>query len=190
VTPKGYGVAAMEAIAGPFTVTASLLALGGVSKLVKPLPTAGAVLAVGLPGTALLRRPANVRLFGAAEAVLGLAAVATGHRALAALVAATYLGFAAFVVAALLSGNHVQTCGCLGETDVPPHWGHLVLNVAAAAVSLLAAATGGVGGLASTVADQPLAGVPFLGLCALSLWFCIVLLTVVPLATLPRERTA
>jgi hypothetical protein len=179
----------MAAIAGPFTVTASLLALGGVSKLVKPLPTAGAVRAVGLPGTALLRRPANVRLFGATEAVLGVVAVATGHRALAALVAAAYLGFAAFVVAALLSGNHVQTCGCLGETDVPPHWGHLVLNVTAAAVSLVAAGSG-VDGLAGIVADQPLAGVPFLGLCALSLWFCIVLLTVVPLATLPREQTA
>jgi hypothetical protein len=180
---------AMEAIAGPFAVAASLLALGGVSKLLKPLPTAGAVRAVDLPGTAILRRPVAVRWFGAAEVVLGVAALVTGSSALAALLAAAYLGFTAFVVAALRSGHHVQSCGCLGETDVPPHWGHVVLNLFLA-TSALAAAAGGVDGLGTVVADQPLAGLPFLGLCTLGLWFSVVLLTVVPLATFPREHAA
>jgi hypothetical protein len=153
------------------------------------LPTAGAVRAVALPGTAVLRRPAAVQALGAGEVVLGLAGLVTGARPLAALIAAAYLGFTAFVMAALRTGEYVQSCGCLGETDVPPHWGHVVLNVSLALACLLAAATG-VDGLGATVAHQPLAGLPFLGLCALSVWFGVVLLTVVPLATFRRKRLA
>jgi hypothetical protein len=179
----------MEVIAGPFAVAASLLALGGVAKVHKPLPTAGAVRAVALPGTEVLRRPGAVRVLGLGEVLVGVLALLTGNRALAAVVGAAYLAFAIFVVEALRSGHHVQSCGCLGETDVPPHWGHVILNVGLAATGL-AGAGGGVPPLAGTLADQPLGGVPFAALCALSLWFAVILLTVVPLTTRARETTA
>jgi hypothetical protein len=179
----------MESIAGPFVVATSVLAAGGAGKLLKPLPTAGAVRAVSLPLTGALGRPGAVRLLGGAEILLGAVALASGHRALAALVSAAYLAFCVFVVAALRSGQDIQSCGCLGETDVPPHWGHVVLNLSLAAASGLAATTG-VGTLATVLDDQPLGGLPFLGLCGLSVWFSVVLLTVVPLTTRARERTA
>jgi hypothetical protein len=40
----------------------------------------------------------------------------------------SYTLFAAFVVAALVSGRPIGSCGCFGRLDVPPTWWHVAFN--------------------------------------------------------------
>jgi hypothetical protein len=121
----------VDALAGPFAAAGALLALGGAFKVVRPLPTAGALRAVGAPGPVV-----GVRMLGAGEAVLGVAAVLTGAPALAALVAAAYLSFAAFVIVAMRGGTALQSCGCFGEVETPPSAVHVLLNAGFASTAL------------------------------------------------------
>ena len=139
----------MEALAGPVIVVAALLALAGLLKLVRPVPTAGALRAMRLPSSVLA-----VRALGAAEVVLGLAAGITFSPPLLALTAAAYLAFAAFVVAALGSNVPLQSCGCFGQADTPPSAAHVVLDLAAA-ITVIAALVSDTPGLRATLADQP-----------------------------------
>lgn len=124
----------MSAMAGPSLVAAALLALAGAQKLLDPSMTAGALRALGLPSSRVL-----VRAGSAAELTLGAAAVGIGGAVLWALVAATYLAFSAFVLAALRRGTMIGACGCFGRDDTPPHPTHVVLNVGLAAVGAGAA---------------------------------------------------
>ncbi|MEY2591414.1 MAG: hypothetical protein QOJ67_3398 [Acidimicrobiaceae bacterium] len=166
----------MDALAGPFAAAGALLALGGAFKVVRPLPTVGALRAVGAPAS-----PIAVRALGLVEATLGVAAVLTGAPALAALVAAAYLAFAAFVMIAMRGGTALQSCGCFGEVETPPSAAHVLLNVSLAGVSLAAAATG-VPSVADTIADQPWSGVPFLLLVTVTVELCYLMLTTLPIA--------
>ncbi|MGZ4794988.1 MAG: hypothetical protein ACXV8T_03765, partial [Acidimicrobiia bacterium] len=72
----------MGAWGGPFLIATVLLAAAGVAKCVDPRQTVGALRAMHLPAP-----PIVVRLGGALEAVLAVAAALTGAPALAALVA-------------------------------------------------------------------------------------------------------
>src|SRR5438445_8585179 len=110
----------MEALAGPVVVVSALLALAGGLKVVQPASTAGALRALRLPSALPL-----VRLLGAAEVVIGVGAGVTFWPPLLALVAALYLAFAAFVVAALGAATPLQSCGCFGTTDTPPSAVHV-----------------------------------------------------------------
>jgi hypothetical protein len=65
-----------------------------------------------------------------------------GGWALALLVAASYLGFALFVVSALRSGKPVGTCGCFGRADTPPRPKHVVINALLATGAAAAASSG------------------------------------------------
>lgn len=145
----------MSVFAGPFTIAACLLAIAGLAKAGQPAATAGALAAVGLPN-----RRWMVRAGGLAEALLACAALATGNVPLALLVAASYVGFAAFVAAALYKGTPLSSCGCFGKIDTPPHPLHIVLDVLAAGTAVGVAADGGAS-IADVLADQPMAGVPF-----------------------------
>jgi uncharacterized membrane protein YphA (DoxX/SURF4 family) len=165
----------VDALAGPFAAAGALLALGGAFKVVRPLPTVGALRAVGAPAS-----PMAVRALGLGEATVGVAAVLTGAPALAALVAAAYLAFAAFVMIAMRGGT-LQSCGCFGEVETPPSAAHVLLNISLAGVSLAAAATG-VPSLADTIADQPWSGVPFLLLVTVTVELCYLMLTTLPIA--------
>src|SRR5689334_21018951 len=99
----------MGAWTAPLLVAGILLVVAGASKAVDPVNTVGALRSVGL------RTPARViRLFGATEALLGVATLWTGARPLAALVSLSYAGFSAFLVVALRSGGAVSSCGCTG----------------------------------------------------------------------------
>jgi hypothetical protein len=109
---------------------AGLLAVAGAAKLLDPTMTVGAMRLMGLPATAWL-----VRLGAAAELALGVAAIVAGGAVLWSLVAVSYAAFAAFVVAALLSGRPIGSCGCFGRDDTPPRWWHVVLDVALAVVA-------------------------------------------------------
>lgn len=164
---------------GPFAVAAVLLAVAGAAKAASPTATAGALRALGLPG-----RPVWVRVGGAAEAVLAVAALATGCVPLVVAVGASYLGFAVFVVAALRAGVPVASCGCLGRVDTPPHAVHVVGNLLAASAAFATAATGSPA-IASVLRDQPLAGGPFVLLVGVG-----VAAATLAMAALPRALTA
>ena len=142
----------MAALAGPFIVTSALLGAGAAVKVVRPATTAGALRQMGLPGS-----PALVRVGAAAELAVATAAIVDGSRPFAALVAASYLGFAAFVFAALRRHVPLSSCGCFGAPDTPPTAVHLVLDLAAAATAgavALGLADGG--GLAEIARVGPL----------------------------------
>ena len=124
----------MPAVLGPALAAAALLALAGAQKLVDPTMTSGALRALGLPSATLL-----VRAGSAAELALGAAAIAIGGAALWWLVAASYLAFAAFVVAALRNGTMIGSCGCFGREETPPHASHVALNLVLAAIAAWAA---------------------------------------------------
>ncbi len=169
----------MTVWAGPFALAAVLLVVAGAAKTVSPTATAGALRALGLPG-----RPLWVRIGGASEALLGAAALATGWVPLVLLVGASYLGFAGFVVAARRAGVPVASCGCLGRVDTPPHAVHVVGNLLCAGAALGAALTGSPA-IGSVLADQPMAGVPFVVLVGVGVGAATL-----AMAALPRALTA
>lgn len=127
----------MAALTAPALAVASLLVLAGAQKVLDPTMTVGALRALRLPSS-----PVLVRTGAAAEAVLGAAALTVGGPILWGLVALSYLGFAAFVGAALQKGTMIGSCGCFGREETPPHGSHVVLNVALAGTAALLAARG------------------------------------------------
>ena len=120
----------MPVLTAPALVAAALLALAGAQKLLDPTMTAGALRSLRLPASPLLIRAAS-----ATELVLGVAAITVGGSVLWWLVAASYLAFAAFVVAALRSGTMIGSCGCFGREETPPHAIHVVLDLGLAGLA-------------------------------------------------------
>lgn len=168
----------MAILAGPFLVTAALLAAGGASKVVRPATTARALGAMGLPSS-----PALVRVLAGAELVVAAGALAGGGRLFAALVAASYLGFAAFVLAALHRGTPLASCGCFGVADTPPTAVHVGINVVAAAIAgAVALGWSRAGGLPdlATMEGSLLLRVTFVVLTVASAWLAYVALTDLP----------
>jgi hypothetical protein len=163
----------MDFLAGPFAAACVLLSLAGGFKLVRPLPTLGALKGVGLPGSL-----AAVRLLGAAEVVVGVAALLTGVAPVMASVSVAYAAFGGFVVAARRRGAALQSCGCFGDVDVPPTNLHVAVNVIASVTAAVAAITRL--DVLDVVSDQPASGVPFVGLCALTVALLYLLLTALP----------
>jgi len=166
------------ALAGPFLVIAALLAGGGALKVHRPATTARALGQMGLPSS-----PSLVRVGAAAEVVVGAGALAWGNRPFAALVALSYLGFAAFVLLALRRGVPLSSCGCFGGLrDTPPTYGHLALNVVAAVVAAVIAVGPGGAALADIArldGSLALRGV-FIVMTGASAWFAYVALTLLP----------
>jgi hypothetical protein len=116
--------------------SALLLAAAGAAKVADPSRTAGALAALGWPSSRAL-----VRGGALAELLLGVAALVIGGRVLALLVAASYLGFALFVMAALRAKTPIGTCGCFGQADTPPKPVHVTVDVLLAGGAVAAAAT-------------------------------------------------
>jgi hypothetical protein len=164
----------MGAWSGPFAIVAVLLAAGGVAKAVDPVTTVGALRGLGLrvPG-------ALVRVGGAFEAVLAGIALVAGAWIAALLVGASYLAFAGFVGFALVRKAPIGSCGCFGRVDTPPTPFHVAFNLFAAAVSFVVAARDA-GGVGSVLADQPLAGVPFVALVLVGAAAAYLVLTRLP----------
>ena len=173
----------MNAAAGPFVIAAALLALAGSLKAVSPGDTANALRGVGLPCARWM-----VRVGGGFEVVVGTYAIVAGDRVGGALVAASYLAFAAFVAVALARGVPIATCGCFGKADTPPSLVHLAFDVGAAAAGI-AIVVDPTAALADTVADQPLAGVPYLLLVVTGTYLSFLALTALP-RTLALVREA
>jgi hypothetical protein len=166
----------MTVLAGPFAIAAVVLALGGALKALEPGDTAHALRTLRFP----VGRTA-VRVGGAAEALLATAALVSGLPVLVALVALSYAAFAVVVYVALRSGRPISSCGCFGKVDTPPSWAHIGIDVVSAGFAAAAAfASTSEIALPDVIADQPLAGVPFLLLVAVGVGFVFLALTALP----------
>lgn len=162
----------MGAWTAPLLVAGTLLAIAGAPKVVEPANTVGALRSIGI------RVPsAAIRLFGAAEAALGVATLITGARILAALVALSYAVFSGFLVVALRAGGAVSSCGCVGRADTPPARSHLAVTAALTIATALAAITGADG--LSTVAWSATA-VTTICFAAVSIWLVWLIFTALP----------
>ncbi len=124
----------MPALTAPALLVAGLLALAGAQKVLDPAMTVGALRALRLPS-----RPWLVRAGAGSELALGVVAIAVGGSVAWGLAAVSYLAFAAFVTAALRNGTMLGSCGCFGREDTPPHWSHVVLNLALGATAAVLA---------------------------------------------------
>ena len=104
-------------LAGPLAACALLLAIAGVAKAYRPLPTVRALRSAALPGNVTL-----VRLLGAGEAVLAVVALFVAGPLPAALIALSYAAFAGFVIYARARGGTVSSCGCFASPIPRRRW--------------------------------------------------------------------
>ena len=146
----------MDALAGPYLAAAALLVAAGGSKLIDPLSLVRALRSAGLPASVAL-----VRVLSAAEVLIGLAAIVTGSRAAAVLVALSYAAFTGFVLLALSRGGVLASCGCFGKDDTSPTRTHVAVTAGLALVAA-AVAVRPLGALPDLLRAQPGAGVPLL----------------------------
>ena len=175
----------MNIAAGPFTIASLLLVGAGALKAWAPGDTANALRAAGLPRARVL-----VRIGGVVEVAIGAYAVLAGTRIAGALVAASYLVFAAFVTLALTRDLPISTCGCFGKVDTPPSLVHVGVDAVAAIAGLAVVIDPGVA-IGDVIDRQPLAGAPFLLLVAVGLYSAYLALTLLPknLAAVREART-
>jgi hypothetical protein len=121
-------------VAPLFAIVAGLLVVSGAAKLRAPRAAASALAAMSLPGAGGL-----VRIGGACELALGIVALVAPGRIAAAVVGAAYLGFAVFVAGLLRSDEGRSAgCGCFGAEESEVGAVHLLLNLAAFAISAAA----------------------------------------------------
>jgi hypothetical protein len=167
----------MEGAGGLFLIAAALLVVSGAAKVRMAEPTRKALRAAGLPGPAWA-----VGILGATEVAVGTTALVTEGRPAAAITAALYAGFAAFVVVARLRAGPEASCGCFGRHEAPPGVPHLLTTVALAGAAGLQAVSPGPGVL-TQLARSPLQTAVLVGYAALGTW-----LVYLVLAVLPRTR--
>jgi hypothetical protein len=165
-------------VEGWFFLVAALLVWSGIRKFADPEPTSGALRAAGLPSSRL-----SVLGLSSVEVAVGTAALLFSGATIAWAVAAVYAGFAAFVTLAISRRLPIASCGCFGKADTPPTWIHLVINLAAVGGALAHAAAGGPS-LPAVLAEQPLAGLAYVGFLGIGV-YCLYLL----LSELPRLNT-
>lgn len=161
-------------LAGPYLVAAALLVVAGAPKVVRPRSTARALASLRLPAS-----PTLVRVLGATEVVIGAAAATTRGWPAPALVALSYVTFSLVVALALARGGVLSSCGCFGTADTPPTRTHLAVTVVLA-LAAGAVAFRPVGPLSHVLAGAPMAGLPFLALAAVCVWFAYLVLAVLP----------
>ncbi len=160
-------------LSGPVAVFAVLLIVAGMAKAWRPAPTTAALAAAGLPAG----RPLVI-LLGLLEVAVGAGVVLVATTLWLAAMTGLYLGFAAFIVAALRVGA-TGSCGCFGGNDTPPSLAHLALNLAGSTTAALAWAAG-VPSLVDTLASQPAGGAPFVGVTVLAVASALLVMTELP----------
>jgi hypothetical protein len=156
----------MDVLTGAFHIVALVVLVGGTAKVASPAGFASLLRSLRLPGGTVASR-----LTGVAEVAVGAWAIIAGGAVTAAVIAATYAVFAVTVVAARRAGS--ASCGCFGSAAAPPSTVHVIVNLVSASVALAAALVGGAPGLASVLADQPLAGLPYLVAVGTGAWLAV-----------------
>ncbi|MGI8682088.1 MAG: MauE/DoxX family redox-associated membrane protein [Mycobacteriales bacterium] len=164
----------MRWLAGPYLAAALLLAVAGAPKVLRPESATRALASLRLPSSTAL-----VRGLGAAELAIAGAALATRGPLAPGLVAASYAVFSGVVALALVRGGVLSSCGCFGRPDTPPTRTHLAVTLGFAATAV-AVAVRPVGRLPEILAGAPMAGLPFLALTSVCVWFAYLALAVLP----------
>ena len=164
----------MELI-GPYLAACVLLVVAGVAKAVRPGDTARAVATtVSLPPPTL----APLVVVGAtAEALVGLSGLLRPSTWTAGAVAASYLGFAVFVVVARARGGPVASCGCLGTPDTPATRLHVVVDLVLAGSAATVAAATPARWLPALLWRAPWHGVPLAAASVLCAWLAVLALS-------------
>ena len=157
----------MELI-GPYVAACVLLVAAGITKAARPDDTARAVVAT-VPLRLAVVRPL-VRSGAAAEVVVGAAGLLRPSPWTAALVAASYLAFAAFVAVVLTRGGPLASCGCFGTPDTPATRVHVVVVLALSVSAATVAATVPGAWLPALLAHQPWHGIPLVLVSLLLAW--------------------
>jgi hypothetical protein len=172
----------MPAWGGPLFAAAVLLILAAVPKIGYPDDTVRALRTTGLPGNDVV-----VRGLAVAELAIGAYALLVGDRASALLVAASYLGFSAFVLLARSRKGVVSSCGCFGKSDTPPTIAHVLVTtlLAGGAVGAAIAPVGSVLGLA----DEPGRAVALLLLTGICVALAYLALAVLPTVVVAPENS-
>ncbi len=164
-------------VTGCFLAVGVLLGVAALAKLADPAPIARALTRV-VPSLRYRSGRAVARVAGLSELGVAIAAVGWGSRAAAALLAAAYLAFAA-VAARLLVVAAGTDCGCFGKVSAPVRPVHMAANLVAAAIAACGIAFPP-GDAAHVLADQPWAGVPFVGGVLLLAWLGYLTFTALP----------
>ncbi|MDQ6784846.1 MAG: hypothetical protein M3063_15710 [Actinomycetota bacterium] len=156
---------------GPLAVAAVLAVVAGFAKLLRPGPVAVALRGIGVGwGT-----PTMVRAGSLLEALVGAVAVGAGWTPAIVALAVSYLGFAGFVAVARTHPG-IASCGCFGETEAPPSWRHVIVDVGLA-TGCVGAAVAGTPGIGPVLGAQPAAGIPFSAVVLLAAWLAYVVLS-------------
>ena len=162
-------------LAGPFVAACALLVIAGAGKVVHSAPAQIAARAAGMPVPR-----GGIIAFGIVELTAGgVAAVFGGPAALA--VAVCYLLLTVVAIRLLLRAPSTP-CACLGSSSAVVTPAHVILNVAAMGIAIVAA-TGGAPFAA--VSDNWLVGAMFAVLVA-----CCVKLAMLALDALPELASA
>ncbi len=165
----------MDAFAGPYGVAAALLVVAGFLEFRRPGATVDALGRLGLAVP-----PSIVQVLAVLGGLVGAVALVAGGgpvgRGAATLVAVAYVGFTLFVAATIVRDDPLASCGCFGRDDTPPGVTHIVLDIAAASAAVAVVAAPG-DGFRGAVANQPVAGIPFIAVTALCAVFAYKLLT-------------
>ena len=147
------------------TVSALLLLVAGVAKVIHPDPASDALGALRLPSHPLL-----VRVGALLETGIALFALVSPSPLGAILVGASFLGFALFV-ALLRRQPDAVSCGCFGGEGETPSGRHVAINLALGVGCLLAAATAAPS-TAHLIRHNISLGLLFLAVCVCAAWLC------------------
>jgi hypothetical protein len=157
-------------VAGPFLAACALLVWSGAAKLRQPRWTRAAAHALGLPAT-----PRAVRALGVVEVSAAVVGAGAGH--LGAVAVAFVYGGLTIAALRLLRQAPATPCGCLGSSDAPVSYAHVIVNAGAVLVAV-AAAFGG--SPLARITDLPLAGVPFVALVLCGVWLATLMIDALP----------
>jgi hypothetical protein len=124
-------------VTGLYDAAVAVLGLAGAAKVARPADTATALRGVGVPVTAAL-----VRAAAGVEVAIAVVALVVAGPWPGAAVAASYVGFTAFVAVALARRLPLATCGCFGRADTPPSLTHVAVDGVAAVAAIVWALTG------------------------------------------------
>ena len=165
-----------DVLAPVFFLAAGLLVLAGATKIVRPDPTAQALLDAGLPGAL-----GAARGVGVAEVVVGVSACLVPAAGGAIALGALYLAFAGYLGFLLVARPDAGSCGCAGATPVPPSRLHLALNLVAGAAGF-AYATTDAPSLGAWVSSLGWAAVPIVFGSVVAGWLAVIAVTAAPAA--------
>ena len=162
----------MSVVSAIHASAAVLLVLAGAAKLSRPAPGWADLLG-------FRARTPVVRLAGASEAAIGVAALFVGGAAAWA-VGLVYAVFAAVVLRGFLAG--AGSCGCFGRLDAPPSLIHVVGNLVLAAVSFGAAGAPSppIPAVVQAMSDNPAVGAALAAVVLLLAGLVLVSFTALP----------